>query len=216
MKTKKYISGVAAAVAMLGLSGVANAEHGASCVQDKNLVRMIKATAFGLACESSYETLGYPVTDIKPWPSMNPLWQRQTGKLKKGGASADDLAKAGCEVHEKLVAKLWVPRLDDSSPPPRNKKGSNNASGAANAIDPLLHSDLKFETAVNALESFKISIDSSVPNENFVRNVPLPAGAPDSMFPDKATPSQDDWERFLKYWADMMIYQVKECGHIDL
>jgi hypothetical protein len=213
MKTMKMTGGLAAAVAMLGLSGAAIADHGESCVNDYKLVRAIKATALGLACESSYETLGYPVTDIVAWPSGNPLWQRQAGKLRKKGG---DPAAAGCEVHEKLVAKLWVPRPDDTdSRPPRNKKGSNNASGAANAIDPLLHEDLKFETAVNALESFKSSIDSSVPNPGFVTNVPLPASAPDSMFPEKKNPSQDDWERFLKYWADTTISSVKECGHID-
>lgn len=214
MKAKKIIGGVSAAIAMLSLSGAAIADHGASCVEDKKLVRMIKATAFGLACESSYETLGYPVTDILPWPSANPLWQKRAGKLKNAGETERDLA--GCEVHENLVAKLYVPRPDDGSPPPRNKKGSNNATGAANALDPSLHDDLKFESAVASLESFKEMVDASKPNPDSSNFPPLPADAPDSMFPNKADPSQADWEAFLKYWADIMIYQVKECGHIDL
>ena len=200
MKTKKMISGVAAAVAMLSLSGAANADHEATCAAA--LADMIKQSAAALACgdAATAETLGYSGT----WPTANPLWQRQAGKLKNADEIDRDLA--GCEVHASLATKLYAERPDDGSPPPRNKKNSNDTRGAANALDPA---NLKFETAVLALESFKVSVDASVPNPDSSNFPALPDGS-------NGSPNQADWETFLKDWADSTILQVKVCGHMDL
>ena len=199
MKTKKTISGVAAAVAMLGLSSAAVADHEATCAA--GLADMIKQTAAALACDdaATFKTLGY----LGEWSVHDPLWQRQAGKLKKADEIDRDIA--GCEVHAKLATKLYAERPDDGSPPPRNKKNSNDTRGAANALDPA---NLKFETAVAALQSFKETIDASVPNPDSSGFPALPDGSND-------TPSQADWEAFLKTWADIKIGQIQVCGHLD-
>lgn len=198
MKLKGICGGMAAAVAMLSLSGAAIADHGAVCAA--SLSEMIKQSAVELACNdgATFDTLGYAGT----WPTANPLWQHMAGKLKKADESVRDAA--GCEVHAKLATKLYAIRPDDGSPPPRNKKGSNLAKGAANSLDPL---NLQFEKAVLALEAFKEAVDASKPNPDSINFPALPDGS-------NATPTQAEWEAFLKRWADSTIYQVQVCGHL--
>lgn len=200
MKLKRTGGSLAAAVAMLSLSGAAIADHEAVCAA--GLSDMIKQSAAELACNdgATFDTLGYSGL----WPTANPLWQFRGGKLKN--ASEADRDAAGCEVHAKLATKLYAIRPDDGSPPPRNKKNSNDTRGAANALDPA---NLKFETAVAALESFRDSIDASVANPDSSSFPALPDGS-------NPTPSQTEWAQFLKDWADSTIYSVKVCGHLDL
>lgn len=202
MNIKKIGGTLAVATAMLSLSGAANADHEASCAPA--LQSMIIDTAYALACEESWGALGYTSGESQstPWPGNNPLWQHKAGKLKNEDESVRD--SAGCEVHAKLVTKLYAVRPDDGSPPRRNKKNSNDTRGAANALDPL---NLKFETAVTALESFKASVDSSRPNPESTDFPAIPGGT-------NPTPSQADWEQFLKDWADATISQVQTCGHM--
>lgn len=198
MKLKRISGGVAAAVAMLSLSAAANADHEASCAAV--LSDMIKQSAVALACNdgATFDTLGYSGT----WPTANPLWQFRGGKLKN--ASEEERDAAGCVVHSKLATKLYAIRPDDGSPPPRNKKNSNDTRGAANALDPA---NLKFETAVAALESFRDSIDASVPNADSANFPAFPDGS-------NLSPTQAEWAQFLKDWADDTIYQVQVCGHM--
>ena len=200
MNIKKISGTLAVVIAMLSLSGAANADHEASCAPA--LQSMVIDTAYALACEESYGTLGYtPGESLStPWPGNNPLWQHRAGKLKNADESTRD--SAGCEVHAKLATKLYAVRPDDGTPP-QNQKKSNLTRGAANALDPL---NLKFETAVTALESFKSSVDSSRPNLESTVFPALPDGT-------NSKPAQADWEKFLKDWADSTIYQVQACGH---
>lgn len=203
MKTMK-IGGTAAALTLLLAGGVAQADHVASCAPA--LMEEALDQAHRLACESSYSDIGYsPRMGVTPWPSANPLWQKKAGKYKGDTAEDENMRdQLGCDVHESLVTKLYLPRPNDGSPPPRNKKGSNDAQGVANALD---SENLKFDSAVAALEDFKASVDLSRPNGDS-SNFPA--------LPGNDTPSQADWEAYLTSWADDMIYRVKLCGHIDL
>lgn len=201
MKLKKMSGRIAAAVAMLSLSGAAFADHEASCAED--LSNMVKQSAAALACNdgATFDSLGYSGT----WPAANPLWQRQAGKLKKRGASDEQLDAAGCEVHATLAGSLYAIRSDDGGPP-RGKKNKKPNSGVVDALNPL---DPNFEEAVSELESFKASVDSSDPNPDSMNFPALPDGSND-------TPTQADWEAYLKLWADLTIEQIKVCGHLEL
>jgi hypothetical protein len=200
MRTKNII-GVVAAVATLSLSSAAIADHEASCVDD--LANMVKQSAAALACNdgATFETLGYSGT----WPAANPLWQRQAGKLKRKGASEEELDAAGCAVHASLAGGLYTVRSDDGSPP-RGKKNKKPTGGVVDALNPL---DPNFEEAIVELLAFKASVDSSDPNPDSTNFPALPDNSND-------TPSQTDWEAYLKLWADDVIYQVRACGHLEL
>ena len=199
MKTKNMISGVVAAVAMLSLSSAAIADHAASCAED--LSNMVKQSAAALACNdgATFDALGYSGT----WPAANPLWQRKAGKLKRRGASEEELDAAGCAVHASLAGGLYTVRSDDGSPP-RGKKNKKPNSGVVDALNPL---DPNFEEAVIELQAFKESVDSSDPNLDSTNFPALPDGSNDD-------PSQADWEAYLKLWADLTIEKVKACGHL--
>ena len=199
MKTKKTISGVAAAAAMLSLSGAALADHEASCAED--LSNMVKQSAAALACADgpTFDTLGYSGT----WPAANPLWQRKSGKLKRRGATEEQLDAAGCEAHASLAGGLYTISADDGRPP-RGKKNKKPSSGVVDALNPL---DPNFEEAVIELLAFKESVDSSDPNPDSTNFPALPDGSNDD-------PSQADWEAYLKLWADLTIEKVKACGHL--
>ena len=106
MNTKKITGGLAAAVAMLGLSGAAVADHDdCAGVADK----IIMKTSW-LLCDDNGGQYDF-----------DPIWQFQG---KKGN---------GCEVHFKLAKQLYVPH--DDPPKDRGKgKGFRLAQGAANSI----------------------------------------------------------------------------------
>ena len=116
MKTKKTISGVAAAVAMLGLSGIAQAEECSAIADD------IVEKAFEYGCnygEFYFYDAGLAREGEWEWDS---IWQW------KGGKNGD-----GCKVHLGLISQLYVPH---GSPPKGkgNGKGYRDAKGAANAL----------------------------------------------------------------------------------
>jgi hypothetical protein len=189
MKTKTITGGLAAAAAMLSLSGAAIADHGASCAA--GLRHQIIQSAEFLVCNDgeTRKKLGYSGT----WPFASPLWQFRAGKLKN--ATEKERDEAGCEVHARVAASLYA-----ISP---NKK--KPIRGVANALDPL---DPNFEEAVFELEVFKESVDASDPNTD-----------PTAKFPplrdgSNSNPTQADWEAYLKRWADETIALVKACGHL--
>ena len=143
MKTMKTISGVAAAVAMLGLSAIAQAEECTKLADD------IEEVAFDYGCYfGEYNLLVenyYPDGSSRAgeW-NYAPIWQW------KGGKNGD-----GCKVHLGLISQLYVPH---GSPPKGqgNGKGYRDAKGAANALR-----DGKPEDAYYHLQNVIDTIDNA-------------------------------------------------------
>jgi hypothetical protein len=82
-----------------------------------------------------------------------PIWQKAAGK----GKNKQDAVTDGCETHQSIAKKLYEKR--DGSPPPRNKKGTNDATGAAQALKYG-----KFQAAIDSLTAIELAVDASVVN----------------------------------------------------
>ena len=121
MTIKKLSGSLAVAMAVFGLSGAAIADDHLQSCQDVIIEIELKADA--LRC-GPYG-----------WDPTMPIWQFR-------GTKGD-----GCVVHEKLARKLNEERTE---PPPKiNKKGTNDAAGAANSF-----ANGKYEAGLLSLQEF--------------------------------------------------------------
>ena len=150
--TKKTI-GIAASAALMtaiSFSAPALADCGDSA---ELLANDVKTLHDDVACASYPEGVDYFFTGN--WPRENPVWQYQAGKKRK-----NEEALEGCEVHYKLVKKLYD--VEVTNP---NKKGGN-PDGLRGAYASLL--DGKLQSAYDSLGSFIQMANDATLNPNFV------------------------------------------------
>ena len=166
MNIRKISGALAAAIASLGLAGIAQANDVCQAEIDD-----IKIMAGMLRCDENGGSWVY-----------DPIWQK---KGKRGN---------GCEVHKSLAAQLDEKRPDDGSPPKRNKKGSNDAKGAANSLE-----NHKFEDALLHLQNFQITIEESARlNED-----------PDATMKPGADAA--GWAEYFRQFGETMEARVAAC-----
>ena len=133
MKIKRA-GGIAAAIAVLGWTGIAQADH--LCADQADRIEM-KANMIGCANSDDYSTL----TGTWDW---DPIWQFKGGN--------DD----GCKVHLGIASQLYVKHNKPQFGQGRSKTAYRDAKGAANALR-----DHKFENALLHLQNVVDTIESS-------------------------------------------------------
>ena len=148
MNIKKTGTSLAIVFSMLAFNAAAQAD----CTEE---IRSIKEAADNLRCTlDQSEDFG----DAAGQWDWEPIWQKAAGKGKK----KQDAQTDGCETHQRIAKKLYEKRIDDGSPPPRNKKGTNDATGAAQALEYG-----KFQAAIDSLTAIELAVDASVVNPDF-------------------------------------------------
>ena len=138
MNIKKTGTSLAIVFSMLAFNAAAQAD----CTEE---IDHITQAADNLRCEA----------DGGLWDHA-PIWQKAAGK----GKNKQDAVTDGCETHQSIAKKLYEKR--DGSPPPRNKKGTNDATGAAQALKYG-----KFQAAIDSLTAIELAVDASVVNPDF-------------------------------------------------
>ena len=130
----KQAGGIVAAIAVLGWTSIAQADH--LCADQADRIEM---EAYKIACANSAE---YSITGAT-W-NYKPIWQFQ-------GTKGD-----GCKVHLGIASQLYVKHKKPPLGQGRSKTAYRDAKGAANALR-----DHKFEDALLHLQNVVDTIESS-------------------------------------------------------